>query len=175
MSNKTELLKKLRVLSEQGVGGEKANAEAKLKKLMRKYNITEEELSEDITSEVEFKYHGEEQKKLLCQIIYKVTNTATGNIYTYSYTQSGRRCRTIIGADVTKAQKIEIEFLFDFYVTQWEKERKMFLEAFIQKHDIFGELKPGEKGQEMSLEKRLKMSSLINGMEDVSPVLRLEE
>lgn len=93
---------------------------------------------------------------------------------TERYTASGRSCRTIIGADVTAAQKIEIEFLFDFYIQQYTKERKMFLEAFIQKHELFGQLKPGEEAREMTLEEIIKLRSLINGMESVSPVRRLE-
>lgn len=42
MSNKTEVLQKLKALAERGVGGEKANAQALLDKLMAKYDIKEE-------------------------------------------------------------------------------------------------------------------------------------
>lgn len=173
MNDKTELLQKLKALSDRGIGGEKINAEKMLNRLMSKYGISEAALSEDKTTETEFTYHGAEQRKLLLQIIYKVTNEKS-NIHTYCYTRSGRSCRTIIGADVTAAQKIEIEFLFDFYVQQYEKERDAFLSAFIQKHNLFGELKPGEDVKTLTFEEMLKMNSLMNGMESVSPVRRLE-
>ena len=138
MNNKAELLKKLKALVDRGIDGEKVNAEKKLKELMRKYDISENELIEDKITTVAFKYHGKEQRRLLVQIIYKVTNCT--DFYTYHSINSGRKSKTSLGADVTAAQKIEIEFLFDFYAKQYEKERSNFLEAFIQKHKLFGEL-----------------------------------
>lgn len=173
MNAKTELLQKLKALAERGVNGEKANAEVLLNKLMKKYNVSLDELSEDITETIEFKYHGTEQEKILRQVIYKVTNRKD-NTHSYSYTYSGRKCRTILGAEVTKAQRIEIEFLFDWFVTQWQTEKQALLEAFIQKHNIFGELQPGECGRELTPAEMAKMSNLIMGMDDVSPVRRLE-
>lgn len=132
MNTKTELLQKLKALAERGVNGEKANAEVLLNKLMKKYNVSLDELSEDITETIEFKYHGAEQEKILRQVIYKVTNKKN-NTHTYRYTYSGRSCRTILGADVTKAQRIEIEFLFDWYVTQWQKRARGFIRSLYTK------------------------------------------
>lgn len=173
MNSKIELLQKLKALTEKGVGGEKRNAENMLNKLMDKYNISETELSEDTIAETRFTYHGKEQERLLLQIIYKVTN-ATDNTHAYNYTKSNRKCRTIIGADVTAAQKIEIEFLFDFYVTQYEKERTALLNAFIQKHHLYGKLKLGEQPKRVSPEEIIKMSKLMKGLDYVSPIRRLE-
>ena len=44
---KIDLLKKLKTLAEQGVGGEKETAQKKLKQLMQKYDVEEDELSEE--------------------------------------------------------------------------------------------------------------------------------
>ena len=49
---KTELLKKLKALSDRGVSGEKENATELLKKLMKKYGISEEEIQEDEVKEI---------------------------------------------------------------------------------------------------------------------------
>ena len=114
MSNKTELLRKLKKLANEGIGGEKVSAEKKLNELMNKYGISETELLEDKIETMEFIYHGAEQKRLLIQIIYKVANCK--NFYDYYFTKSGRKSKISLGADVTSSQKIEIEFLFDFYV-----------------------------------------------------------
>lgn len=173
MNNKAELLKKLKALVDRGIDGEKVNAEKKLKELMRKYDISENELIEDKITTVAFKYHGKEQRRLLVQIIYKVTNCT--DFYTYHFSNSGRKSKTSLGADVTAAQKIEIEFLFDFYVKQYEKERSDFLEAFIQKHELFGKLEPDVEPAELTLEQLVKLKGLMNSMEDVSPIRRLEE
>lgn len=43
MRNKEKLLKKIKTLSEKGVGGEKESAEKLLLQLMEKYKITEDE------------------------------------------------------------------------------------------------------------------------------------
>lgn len=44
--NKEEMLKKLLVLSKQGVEGEKINAEKLLNKLLKRYNLTLEDIEE---------------------------------------------------------------------------------------------------------------------------------
>lgn len=54
---KKELLKKLQALAERGVGGERETAERKLKELIKKYGIEEEELNEDKIIDFDFKYH----------------------------------------------------------------------------------------------------------------------
>ncbi len=46
--NKSNLLKKVNALAEFGVGGEKENAQKKLKELKKKYTITETELKTGI-------------------------------------------------------------------------------------------------------------------------------
>lgn len=46
-------------------------------------------------------------------------------------------CSSCSAADCTPAEKVEIEYLFDFYKRLWEKEKDAFLAAYIQKHRIF--------------------------------------
>lgn len=172
--DKAALLKKIKALTaltERGVGGEAKNAEELLKRLMQKYEIREDEIEDEVRERRDFSYHGEEQEKLLRQIVYKVTNG--GYAYSLVYSRTGRKCRTTLGADCTIAEKIEIEFLFDFYTRLWEREKKAFLSAFIQKHEIFADI-PADSGQELSLEEIEKMCALMQGMSDESPVKALE-
>ena len=65
---KIDLLKKLKTLAEQGIGGEKETAQKKLEQLMQKYNVEEQELSDDVVERYEFRYHGEFEKRLLLQV-----------------------------------------------------------------------------------------------------------
>ena len=167
MNGNKELLKKIKALAEGGTGGEKENAEALLNKLIKKYNISYDEIDDDIVETAEFKYRDKQQKNLLIQVIYKVTNEA-GRSWTY------KNVRDTIFADVTKAQRIEIEWLYDWYKRQWIKERDSFFSAFIQKHRIFGQLKDGQSAQELSDEELLKMLQMADSMEDVSPTLAIE-
>lgn len=174
MSSKLERLKKLRALALGGVGGEKEQAQAILDKLMKKYNISFDDLDEDILNNYEFEYHGKEQESLLRQTIYKVTNSKSA-MWGLCFTYSGRKCRTRLGGKCTAAQKVEIEFLFDFYKRLWEKEREALFYAFIVKHKIFGDLENGEEPTELSPEEEEKLFALMRGLSDESPQKQIEE
>ena len=163
------MLKKIRALAERGVGGEADNAEEILRRLMEKYGVSEDELDEEERRRHDFEYHGKEQEKLLRQVVYKVTG---GYAYSLVYRASGRKVKTRLGADCTAAEKVEIEFLFDFYTRLWERERDAFLSAFIQKHRIFT-IRDDIEPQEVSREELLKMQALMLGMSDESPVRAL--
>ena len=170
--NKLELLEKLKKVKarkERGEGGEIAVAEATLARLMEKYDISEEELGDEKRRRYDFSYHGKEQKKILRQIVYKVTNGGYANDLIYTY--SGRPCKTKLAADCTVAEKVEIEYLFNFYADLYEREREAFLAAFIQKHSLFPDKPPeGVEPQRISEEEYLKMSALMHGMSDESPL-----
>lgn len=167
--DKAALLKKIRALAERGVGGEADNAEEILRRLMEKYGVSEDELDEEERRRHDFEYHGKEQEKLLRQVVYKVTG---GYAYNLVYRASGRKVKTRLGEDCTAAEKVEIEFLFDFYTRLWERERDAFLSAFIQKHRIFT-IRDDIEPQEVSREELLKMQALMLGMSDESPVRAL--
>ena len=167
--DKAALLKKIRALAERGVGGEADNAEEILRRLMEKYGVSEDELDEEERRRHDFEYHGKEQEKLLRQVVYKVTG---GYAYNLVYRASGRKVKKRLGADCTAAEKVEIEFLFDFYTRLWERERDAFLSAFIQKHRIFT-IRDDIEPQEVSREELLKMQALMLGMSDESPVRAL--
>ena len=104
-------------------------------------------------------------------MVYKVTG---GYTYELVYTASGRKVRTQLGADCTPAEKVEIEYLFDFYKRLWEKEKDAFLAAYIQKHRIFA-LRADVEPQEISREEALKMGALMQGMSDESPLRAIEK
>lgn len=173
MTDKKERLKKLYELAMRGVDGEKEQAQAILEKLLKKYAMTLDELDEDIINDYELEYHGKEQDTLLMQTIYKVTDDKNSFCH-LRYTYSGRKCRTRLNVRCTAAQKAEIEFLFAFYVRVWKKEREALLQAFIQKHKIFGNLKDSEKPQECSPEELEKMYALMSGLSDEQPLLQIE-
>jgi len=87
--DKTALLKKIRALAEHGVGGEAENAEKLLARMMKKYGISEAELDEETRVRHDFTYHGGEEKKILKQVVYKVTG---GYTYELVYTAAQSRC-----------------------------------------------------------------------------------
>lgn len=173
MTDQKERLKKLYALAMRGVGGEKETAQAILDKLLKKYAMTIDDLDEEVIQEYELEYHGKEQDRILMQTVYKVTDEKdTFNHLQYTY--SGRACRTRLRVRCTAAQKAEIEFLFSFYVRLWEKEKEALLQAFFQKHRIFGNLKEGESGEELSGEELEKMYALMHGLSDEQPLKQIE-
>lgn len=58
-AKRLELLKKLKALADNGVGGERENAQAMLDKLLAKYDISAEALSDDEVSDHGFTYHSD--------------------------------------------------------------------------------------------------------------------
>lgn len=174
MENKNiEKLKKLRELALRGVDGEKTQAIAILEKLTQKYGVSMKELDEDIIEDFRFTFHGDKEKKLLLQITYKVTNE-TNRFHTLFFTNTRRKCRTECEISCTKAQKIEIEFLFEFYKELWKKEIEALFSAYIQKHQLFGKLKDNEKAKELTPEERLKMEMMMNGLSSEKPTLQIQ-
>lgn len=72
MDNKKERLKKIYNLSLKGVGGEREQAQAILDKLLKKYELSLDDIDDEDTAsyDYELKYHGEEQLRILHQTIY---------------------------------------------------------------------------------------------------------
>lgn len=170
-----DLLKKLRELSMRGVDGERENAQKLFDKLSKKYGISESELDDECVTDHQFTYHGAFEKQLLVQVIAKVLNNEP-DFYEYTSNLSGRKKRTLLGAECTEAQCIEINFLFDFYNALYKKELEYFFRAFIQKHNLYREIDDDEiVPSTLSDEEWLKISMLADSMSSETPYLRIEK
>lgn len=135
MSDPQDLMKKLYNLAQRGVGGEKISAQEKLNTLLEKNNMTLDDLQEDIPKINYFEYHSPYEKKLLCQIFYKVMGASSDyQIYTPN---SGEGKYTKLAIMCTAAQKIEIDLDFDFYKRALDEEMEYLYQGFIQKMMIF--------------------------------------
>lgn len=173
MAEQIERLKKIYALAMRGVGGEKEAAAAILARLTKKYGISLDDLDEEQVKGFDLEFHGEIERKLLLQIVYKVTGDAS-NYHSLTWVASGRLCRTKARVYCTEAQKVEIEFLHDFYKKLWKREVKALYGAFIQKHRLFGEPKEGEQASEISDEEYAKMCRMIRGLSDEQPLKMIE-
>lgn len=163
-----DLLRKLKALTEGGVGGEKENARRILQRLLDKYNVSEAELGDYLIEKHTFKACGRRERTLLNQVCFKVTN---GDRRIYYYTK-GSGSRSEICCDCTKAEAIQISVEFDFFRELWKDEEDMFFRAFIQKHRIFSD-KPGD-GEELDPDELERIIGMMRVMQDKSPQLRLE-
>jgi len=166
MADINETLRKIRDLANNtGNEHERAAALTKFYELMDIHGITEDDLSDESVTTYDFKWKGVREKSLLLQIIFKVTGNK--NLTTFNYRRGGRKVANLLGLDCTKAQKLEIDFMFDFYRELYRREEETFFDAFIQKHQIFGPSSGDSEG--LSAAEYHKMLQLMSGMEDASP------
>ncbi len=173
MNKSEERLKKIKALALNGIDGEKENAAALLEQLTKKYGIAIGDLDEEKVEAFKIKVRGNEEMRLLTQIVYKVTNE-TGNTYRLRYEESKRLCKSYLSVHCTAAEKAEIDVLFAFFKRIWAKDKERLFEAFIHKHRIFGELKEGEAGMSISPEEAARVAALMAGLTDESPVKAIE-
>lgn len=130
MSEKEALLQKLKALAERGVGGEKETAARLLKKLMAKYDVSEQDLDDQRQELREFRWSKPYEDKLLHQVCYMVL----GKHDTYHYRGSRKKVALV---RCTQAQRIEIEAAFDFYRHYLEEALAKCYQAFITAEGIF--------------------------------------
>lgn len=133
MSNKAELLKKIKALADRGIDGERESAQTLLARLMEQYGISETELEEERRETAWFPYSQETERRLLNQIIYMVTGAGGfGCVGTYS----GRK-RKKMGTECTAAERLEIEANYAFFRAAMEEELEIFYSAFACKNNLF--------------------------------------
>lgn len=124
-------LRKLIVLSERGsTEHERKAANTLLNVLLKKYNITIDDLENEEILKFKFYFVSKYEKRLLFQVIFKVLNTDK-----LSYTQK----RKNIFIDVSRKQYCKIEYLFQIYKRELKKELNTTYEAFVIINEIFQE------------------------------------
>lgn len=166
MSNKTELLQKIKALADRGIGGEQESAQALLTRLMAQYGINERELEGERRETAFFAYSQETERRLLNQIIYMVTGSGgSGCVGSWS----GRK-RKKLGADVTAAERLEIDMNYSFFKEAMKKELEIFFSAFANKNRLFPSPdKVAERDDEDPTEEDLvraeKVAAMMGGME----------
>ena len=128
-----EKIRKVQALANRGADGEKKSAAALLDKLMKRYGIDEAEIAEERLEKCFFRYKTPYERKLLVQVIY----TVTGKIPFKCVGSYSGRARKQVGIDCTAAERLEIEFSYEFYKAALEEEMERFYSAFLMKNDIF--------------------------------------
>ena len=159
MSDKINLLQKIKILSERGIDGEKESAEKILAHLMQKYGITEEDLATEKREMQWFRYHNELQRRLLLQIIYMIMGT--DDMY-----KTGRH--KLVGTKCTPFEQLEIEANYEFYKNAMEQELDFFYIAFCRKNCLFpSKEKSIEKAPSDTITQKdlIKIQAMMEGME----------
>lgn len=167
--NNVELLKKLKALAKDGVGGEQENARKLLDELIKKYGIDEHELDDEIIETHFFRYKTEEERMLIGQVLAHTNILKRRRCYTYTKSREKK-----VYTDCTAAEWAQAAVEYDFYRAAWKEEVSFFFEAFVQKHKIV-DLSPGhETDSSLSDDEWLRMTRLMDGMKDRELQPRLE-
>ena len=148
-----EKIRKVQALANRGADGEKQSAAALLDRLMTQYGIDEAEIAEERLEKCFFRYKTPYERKLLVQVIY----TVTGKIPFKCVGSYSGRARKQVGIDCTAAERLEIEFSYEFY------------KAALEENDIFPPAsKKAEEipAAEISRSEALKLQALMAGMGD---------
>ena len=172
-TERERLLQKIRhvqELAERGFDGERESAAATLERLMGKYNISEQEISREYRELVWFRYKTAIEERLLAQVIYKVTGKIASGCVGAG---SGRKHKKL-GMECNPAERLEIEFLFEFYKPALEEELKRFLTAFMHLNQIFPDDESPQAPQPKTMTKAelMKIGAMMMGMDYHEPNYR---
>lgn len=156
MEKQIELLKKLKELADRGIGGEKTNAQKMLDNLLKKHNLTLEDIGVVEKSLRVFKV-----KRSQRQFFMQVAASVIGNKFSYW------NDRNTFTMELTVSQFIEIDARYDFYWKEFKNEEKIFWRAFIQRNHLYAlptgkeNNKPMTKEEKAELLRVLEMASNI--------------
>jgi hypothetical protein len=157
MDKHIELIKKIKALAEKGVGGEKLNAEKMLHRLLKKHDISIEDVDGEKMEDYFFKVKPEDVR-LFVQVAKSVRYDLKlyGGIPTKKIKEYKLQGNYI--ATCTAFEFIEIKTMLDHYTRLYKEELDVFFGAFIQANNLFAnppenEMKPIE---ELTQEERTK-------------------
>lgn len=146
MASRQEIIekaKKVYALVNQGIAGEALSAKIQLDKILAKYNVSLDELTDERTEERFYRYWTDLDKHLFCQIVGKFNEDYGTDIKVYLVTKGKRNKRRTIKEyciDCAVWQHVEIRHKYDFFRHElWKehkKQTKLIEYAFYSKHQL---------------------------------------
>lgn len=129
-----ELAKKLKALSDMGIGGEKINASNMLETLMKKHNISKEDIDRVDISDHYLKVPS--NFELFSQIAKSVNSEMKiyGDFHDKDIKKLGLKGNFLI--ECTTAEFLEVEAKTDMYIKLYEKELEIFYYGFCMANNL---------------------------------------
>lgn len=172
MSNKIELINKLKRLMNSDNESEKASAEEKLHLIMNKYEIDESELDDGQDKKYDLYYHNNIEKRILIQVMFKVLGDDYKNKVYVERNKPGKNIKLIVYC--TYERYVEISVQYDFYKELILEDLDTFITGFIYKHHIFpANSNSNHHGTPEELDRVRKAMSMTTGMSDKSFIQRI--
>ncbi len=136
MSKHIELAKKLKALADKGIGGEKINADKMLNDLMKKHNLTIEDIEGEKTADYFFKFKDDDTVRLWGQIVARVNYKIPkyGEIPAKKVKQLNLKGNYFVTCTV--AEYMEIESMLGVYPRLYKQELDIFYSAFCKANDL---------------------------------------
>jgi len=164
---------KLKELSEKGIGGEKINAQEKLRLIMRKYNISEDDINQGIRRSFDLYCQKDMPVRFLRQILASIVGSISDygcNIYQYRHAKKRGFLRYQL-ENIEPHVFSELDIKVNAYWQHYNKQLEMFYDAFIQKNELYQ--KPDENqsnsgGKKLTPEERayiFRMQQMMEGLE----------
>jgi len=134
-------LRKIRALTASPNEAESTSARAMLNDMLKKYNISETEITDEATKERFFKFSNKEEDRLLNQIIFMVINNKREyKLYSLRSSLTGRKSRAL-SVELTELEFIQVKELFPIYRKELKKAYKDVYQAFTIANNIYPENK----------------------------------
>jgi hypothetical protein len=148
MNKNIELAKKLKALADRGIDGEKINAQKFLDDMLKKHNLSIEDIENEKIDDYYFSPKEEDEK-----LLYQITKRVNPEIKCYKIPQKKVKEYALNGNFIIScilSEYIEIEAMFDIYKKHFEKEFEIFWYAFCKANDLLIQTK--EKRELSSLD-----------------------
>lgn len=161
---------KILALAERGVDGEKAAAESMLATILKRHGLTIDDIAAKPARQwVEVQFVGEHERLLMYQIIRKVTQQNDLPVKRIKKTRS----RAYV--QLSPAEQIEVEFMFEVMRAAFAKEVGNLMTAFIHRNQLFGPSRDQDEGDDepetpITPERRAELRRIAAMMEVMSPV-----
>ena len=152
-----ELIKKINALAQNGVGGEKINAEEKLKEYLKKHNISLEDL-ESLDSKIYY-YKTPNPDTMYYRIFKQIVANFKIDILCTGLKDN------IIGFYLTAKENIELQARIDFYLARYKEDEQIFFESFIYKNNLYAGIDESKPTEE-DIKRFQKVLNMSTGLEN---------
>jgi len=161
---------KIKALAERGVDGEQVAAQAMLKNILARHNLTMADIEDEKPARnwVEVEFVGKHERTLMIQVISKIAGYSDG----FPIRQK-KGTRSRFYAQLSPAEHVEVEFVFEMMRKALADEFNKVLSAFIFRNSLYGpsaESVDDEPAREHTPEERARLRQVAAMAEAMNPV-----
>lgn len=161
---------KIKALAERGVDGEQAAAQSMLESILARNNLTMADIEDTAPKRnwVEVTFSGAHEKRLMFQIVRKVTQ-ATGPL---SYKRVPKT-RSRVYVELSAVERVEVEFMFELMKKALAEEFDKITTAFIHRNRLYGPLREDDDDEpepEVTPEERARLRQIAAMADMMNPV-----